>query len=138
MKCQPQWNAIVHPLSSANYRRAESPPKAGRPSAIRILVCAAAIVSIALAAQPARSQNDVPAELTVLGEHGEAISRVREQTFGILDSENSCSAWFREVAPDAADIFNSLHYKVEQDRPTYVLHMKDGNGMNLFKHPWTA
>jgi hypothetical protein len=142
MKCRPQWNDAVYPLCSANDRHAESPPKRRRLTAARTLLCAVAILGIAMAPRPARSQSaitdDVSAELAALGERGEVISRVREQTFGVLDSENSCSAWFREVAPDAAEVFQSLHYEIEKDGPSYVQHMRNTDGTNLFKHPWTA
>jgi hypothetical protein len=130
MKCQPRWND------------AESPLKPSRLNAARTMLCAIAIFSIAIAPQPARSQSatadDVSTELTALGERGEVISRVREQTLGVLDSENSCSAWFREVAPDVAEVFQSLHYEIEKDGPGYVQHMRNTDGTNLFKHPWTA
>ena len=142
MKCQPQLNDAVYPLRSANDRHAESPPKPRRLSGVRAALCAVSMFSIAMAPQAARSQSatpdDVSTELTALGERGEVISRVREQTLGILDSDNSCSAWFREIAPDTADIFQSLHYEIEKDGPSYVQHMRNTDGTNLFKHPWTA
>jgi hypothetical protein len=142
LKRQPQWNEAVYALCSENDRHAESPPKPGRRSAARTVPCAAAILGIAPAPQPVRSQtataDDVSSELTALGQRGAVISRVREPTFGILDSENSCSAWFREVAPDTAEVFQSLHYGIEKDGPSYVQHMRNTEGTNLFKHPWTA
>lgn len=142
MKSHPQRNDAVYPLCSANDRPAESPPKSKRFRIMRAVLCAVAILGIAMAPQPARSQSattdDVSTELTALGERGEAISRAREQTFGILHSENSCSAWFREAAPDTAEVFQSLHYEIEKDGPSYVQHMRNYDGTNLFKHPWTA
>ena len=142
MNCQPQWNDAVCPLCSANNRHAESSPTPRGLSGVRALLCAVTIFSIAIAPQAARSQSattdDVAVELAGLGERGEVISRVREQTLEILDSENSCSAWFREVAPDTAEVFQSLHYEIEKDGPSYVQHMRNTDGTNLFKHPWTA
>jgi hypothetical protein len=142
MKCQPQSNDAVYALGSEHDRHAEAPPQPGRLSALRTVLCALAILGIAMAPEPARSANaitdDVSTELTALGERGAVITRVREQTFGILDSENSCSAWFREVAPDTAEVFESLHYEIEKDGPSYVQHMRNTDGTNLFKHPWTA
>jgi hypothetical protein len=142
MKNQPQSNEAIYALPGENDRHAKSPPKPGRPGAVRTVLCALAILGIALAPEPARSENavtdDVSTELTALGERGALISRVREQTFGILDSENACSAWFREVAPDTAEVFESLHYEIEREGPSYVQRMRNTDGTNLFKHPWTA
>jgi hypothetical protein len=142
MKCQPPSNHAVNPLCRENDRHAESPPKPGRQSALGTALCALAILHMAMACEPARAENaitdDVSRELTALGERGAVISRVREQTLGILDSQNSCAAWFREVAPDTAEVFESLHYEIAKDGPTYVQHLRNTDGSNLFKHPWTA
>jgi hypothetical protein len=142
MKRQRQAHHAVYPFCRKNDCRAESPPQPGPLSALRTAFCALAILGIAMAPQPARSENaitdHVSAELTALGERGRVISRVREQTFKILDSQNSCSDWFQEVAPDTAEVFASLHYEIERDGPTYVQHMRNSDGTNLFKHPWTA
>lgn len=56
----------------------------------------------------------------------------------MLQTENACSAWFREAEPDPAGVFRSLHYELAQDGSTYVLHTIDLEGTNLYKHPWTA
>jgi hypothetical protein len=142
MKFRSQGNEQVYPQRSENDPHAESPPKPGGLGAVRTVLCAVAIFGMAMAPEPARSQNaiteDVSSELTALGERGAVIGRAREQTFGILDSENSCSAWFREVAPDTAEVFSSLHYEIEKDGPSYVQHLRNTDGTNLFKHPWTA
>jgi hypothetical protein len=143
MKCKSPSQEQVHPPGSGKDGRAETPGKPGRPGALRAVLCAVAIFGIAMTPEPARSQNamiedDVSTELTALGERGAVIGRVREQTFGVLDSENSCSAWFREVAPDAAEVFLSLHYEIEKDGPSYVQHLRNSDGTNLFKHPWSA
>jgi hypothetical protein len=77
-------------------------------------------------------------ELTALGKHGVVIARVREQVLAMLQTENACSAWFREAEPDPAGVFRSLHYELEEDGSTHVLHMIDLEGTSLYKHPWTA
>jgi hypothetical protein len=110
---------------------------------LKALVTAAAL-TILFVPRPACSQSTstddrgVRSELTAMGKHGEAIARGREQTLVILQSENSCSAWFREADRDAAEVFRSLHYEIEEDGPSYVFHTKADRGGDMFKHPWAA
>jgi hypothetical protein len=105
---------------------------------------ATAILSIVFVPRAAYSQNlskdddRIQSELSAIGKRGETIKRVREQTLAILQTENGCSAWFQEADPDAAAMFGSLHYEIEEDKPSYVFRMPDGHGRQLFKHPWGA
>ena len=99
------------------------------------------IMSVPQAAYPKDLSTDtdqVALELTALGKHGVVIARVREQVLAMLQTENACSAWFREAELDPAGVFRSLHYELEEDGSTYVLHSIDLEGTNLYKHPWTA
>jgi hypothetical protein len=104
----------------------------------------AAVLTILLVPRPACSQlpstDDalIQSELAAMGKRGEVIARTREQTLVILQSQNACSIWFREADPDSAEVFRSLHYKIKEDEPSYVVHMKDGQGGGPFKHPWVA
>jgi hypothetical protein len=84
------------------------------------------------------SDDPIPLELAAMGKRGEIIAKVREQTFAILESENACSAWFREADPQSAEVFSTLHYEIEQHELSYVFHRKDGSGGGSFKHPWVA
>jgi hypothetical protein len=108
------------------------------------VIAVLAVVSILFASNPACSQSlstdddHIQSELAALGKRGEVIARVREQTLGILQSENACSAWFREADPDSTEVFRSLHYVIAQDELSYVFHLNDGQGGGRFKHPWAA
>jgi len=73
-----------------------------------------------------------------MGKRGQVIAIAREQTLAILQSENACSAWFREADPDSAEVFRSLHYEITEHEPAFIFHMKDGQGGGPFKHPWAA
>jgi hypothetical protein len=105
---------------------------------------ATAILSIVFVPRAAYSQNlskdddRIQSELAAMGKRGDTIKRGREQTLAILQTENGCSAWFRESDPDAAVVFGSLHYEIEEDKPSYVFRMPDGTGRHLFKQPWGA
>jgi hypothetical protein len=109
------------------------------------VIAGPAVLSILFVSNPAcsesRSTGDgrIPYELAAMGKRGEVIARVREQTLVILESENACSAWFREADPDSMEVFRSLHYViVKEDERSYVFHMNDGQGGGPFKHPWAA
>jgi hypothetical protein len=109
------------------------------------VIAAAAVLSIPFASNPACSQSlstgddRIQYELAAMGKRREVIARVREQTLVILQSENACSAWFREADPDSMEVFRSLHYAiVKEDEGSYVFHMNDGQGGGPFKHPWAA
>jgi hypothetical protein len=107
-------------------------------------IVAAAVLSVLLVAQPARSQSAaavddaVSAELAAMGKRGQVIAVARQQTLAILQSENACSEWFRETDPDSAEVFRSLHYEITEHEPAFIFHMKDGQGGGPFKHPWAA
>jgi hypothetical protein len=110
----------------------------------RKVIVAAAALSILFVPRPACSQSTsteddpIQSELAAMGTRGQVIARGREQTLVILQTENACTAWFREADPDPAEVFRSLHYEIEARGPSYVFHMKADHGGNLFKHPWAA
>ena len=45
-------------------------------------------------------------------QRGDVITRARDQTLEMLQTENACSAWFREAEPDPAGVFRSLHFEI--------------------------
>src|SRR5262249_50610899 len=89
--------------------------------------------------QEASEEKDiVRAELATMGKRGAIIARAREQTLLILEGQNACARWFQESSPNPAGIFRSLHYEIIDGRPIYTLHMRNGLGGELWKHPWAA
>jgi hypothetical protein len=77
-------------------------------------------------------------ELAALGKRGETIARARGRVLQILQEENACSAWFRELDLDPAETLRSVRFVVSKDGPRYVLARRlDGLGES-FKHPWVA
>jgi len=77
-------------------------------------------------------------ELSQLGSRGDLIVRARQQTLEILQSENTCSAWFEEVEPDIVGVFRSLHYEVDANGEADIYSVRDQLGDLFFKHPWGA
>ena len=77
-------------------------------------------------------------ELSGLGERGDLIARAREQTLGILDEDNSCTAWFEQVEPDVANVFRSLHYDIDPKGTAEIHSGRDAFGDLYFMHPWGA
>jgi hypothetical protein len=77
-------------------------------------------------------------ELSALGKQGETIARAREQVLEILQQGNACTAWFQESDPDPAEVFRSLHFELEESGPSSVYGMRNGQGEQVFKHPWAA
>jgi len=77
-------------------------------------------------------------ELLALGRQGEIISRARDQVLKILETENSCTAWFREADPDPAGTFRSVNFALEEDGPSYVFGKKEIGQVEIFKHPHVA
>lgn len=77
-------------------------------------------------------------ELLASGKRTDAIARAREQVLEILQHENACTAWFQETVSDPAEVFQSLHFELEQKGPSFVYTMQDSEHRQLFKQPWAA
>jgi hypothetical protein len=75
--------------------------------------------------------------LLTFGARGLLIEQARQHVIAILATENSCSAWFREVDPDIVAIFDSLDFSLD-DGPKNVVILRSTSGELLFKHPYSA
>jgi hypothetical protein len=113
-------------------------------SAQRVRAIVFAAILCVLVPRAAHSQGlsvddrQVQSELATMGQRGGIIARSREQILTILQSENACSAWFRESESDSADVFRSVHYEIDKDKPAYVFRIIDSQRGQLSKHPWVA
>jgi hypothetical protein len=56
----------------------------------------------------------------------------------ILQTDNTCTAWFNEADPDAAEIFRSLHYDLDTSGTSDIYSIRDRFGDIWFKYPWGA
>jgi hypothetical protein len=77
-------------------------------------------------------------ELLTMGKHGLTIALARDHVIEILQSKNSCSAWFQEVDPNIASTFASLKFVIETDGPKDVLGLRSHAGEMLLKQPYCA
>jgi hypothetical protein len=77
-------------------------------------------------------------ELFAMGRGGNEVVRARGEVLEILSEDNACSAWFREVQPDAADVFQSLHFVTEDDGVSTVYARWEPQTGMLYKQPWAA
>jgi hypothetical protein len=57
---------------------------------------------------------------------------------GILQSENACSAWYREKDPDPAGTFQTLEFDLDRKGPTYILESDINPALGLYWHPYVA
>jgi hypothetical protein len=104
----------------------------------------AAITSVIFAPRPANAQilskdNTRPQlKFTTADKRYAELQRARQQTLAILQADNACSAWFRESDPDAAEVFDSLHFEIVKDLSPYIYRKSVAYGEPLYKHPWAA
>jgi hypothetical protein len=80
----------------------------------------------------------VSKELLTLGQRGDLIAHTREQALEILQSRNLCSAWFQKADTNPAEVFRSLHYRLDENGPSDIYSMRPYPGSTSFKHPWGA
>src|SRR5215813_263298 len=72
------------------------------------------------------------------GRREESLSKAKAQVLALLQSENGCSAWFRESDSDPAGVFHSLHFETEEVKPSYIQFLPDFHRGDVFKHPWVS
>jgi hypothetical protein len=102
------------------------------------LTCALFASSPSYSVSAAEYHDRVVLELSALGKQGDTVARAREQVLEILQQGNACTAWFQGVDADPAEVIRSLHFELEMKGPSDVYAIRDGNGRQVFKHPWAA
>ena len=84
------------------------------------------------------TDDPILAQLLTKGKPGLAVAQARSNVIEILQSKNSCSAWFQASDPTAASTFASLKFIIETNGPKEVLGLRSGSGEMLLKHPYAA
>jgi hypothetical protein len=80
----------------------------------------------------------VQEDLATMGKPGQKILRARERILEILQTENACSAWFREKDSNPADTFRTLSFAVDLKGAEFVLESKDTGDLTIFRNPYVA
>ena len=106
-----------------------------RLAGLGVFVCAALSPNVCLAQNIA--SDPVRAQLLTMGEPGLTVTQARDRVIEILQSQNSCSAWFQEADPDVAFTFGSLKFVIENG-PQWVLSWPSREREMVFKHPYAA
>jgi len=73
-----------------------------------------------------------------LGKKGQSIAAARAKVLEILDSDNACTTWFRELEPDPAHTFRTLSFTVDAKGIDYVIERIDGSASRTFVNPYVA
>jgi hypothetical protein len=84
------------------------------------------------------SRDLVQEELSARGKNGQTILRARDRVLEILQSGNSCSAWFREKDANPAATFRTLHFEIDRNGDNAVLESKGLGGMTIYRYPYVA
>src|SRR5215472_9528761 len=104
-----------------------------------VFVCATSISGVSFAQDSTFVTNDpIRAQLLAMGKPGLTVALARDHVLEILQSKNSCSAWFQEANPNAAATFASLKFIIEADGPREVVVLRSHSGEMLFQHPYSA
>jgi hypothetical protein len=73
-----------------------------------------------------------------MGKTGQKILRARDRVLAILQTENACSAWFREKDSNPADTFQTLDYTVDRHGEEFVHVFKDMGTDYIYRDPYVA
>jgi len=80
----------------------------------------------------------VQENLSGMGKEGQKILRARERVLEILQSENACSAWFREKDLNPAATFRTLSFEVDGKGEEHVLESRGPDSLRIFHNPYVA
>ncbi len=76
--------------------------------------------------------------LAAMGKPGQKILRARDRVLEILQSENACSAWFRQKDPNPAAAFQTLGFAIDRHGEE-VIHVSKGAASEyFFRDPYVA
>jgi hypothetical protein len=84
------------------------------------------------------ARDPVQEDLARMGKPGQKILRAREKVLEILQTENACSAWFREKDSNPAAAFRTLSFEVDRKGEEFVLKSTDRSNMIIFRNPYVA
>jgi hypothetical protein len=80
----------------------------------------------------------VQEDLATMGKAGQKILRARDRVLEILQTENACSAWFREKDSNPANTFRTVSFAVDRKGEEFVLESGNPGDMTIFRNPYVA
>jgi hypothetical protein len=80
----------------------------------------------------------VPEQLNIIGKPGREILQAREKVLEILQTENSCSQWYRGKDADPGATFRTLSFELDPKGMNYVVETWDPGGLIVFRNPYVA
>jgi hypothetical protein len=83
-------------------------------------------------------RDPVRENLASLGKPGQKILRARDRILEILQSENACTAWFREKDPNPAATFRTVAFSLDDKGQEYVLEVQESNSRDMLHMPYVA
>ncbi|HEX8837943.1 MAG TPA: hypothetical protein VF748_13455 [Candidatus Acidoferrum sp.] len=84
------------------------------------------------------SSDIVRDDLNAMGKQGQIILRARDKVLEILQTENTCSAWYRTKDPEAAATFRTLTFVLDRKGDLYVRATPEPGGIQLIRSPYVA
>jgi len=95
------------------------------------------------AGRPGQTGCDAPKDrvqydLAAMGKTGQKILRARDKVLEILETENACTAWYREKDSNPAETFRTLSYALDR-RGEEVVHVsRDAESQYIYRDPYVA
>ena len=91
------------------------------------------------ALHPCSASNDIVRDdLNAMGKQGQIILRARDKVLEILQTENTCSAWYRTKDRDPAATFRALTFALDRSEDPYVRDTPEPGGIQLIRSPYVA
>lgn len=80
----------------------------------------------------------VRAGLEAIGKDGGKILRAREKVLEILESDNACTAWYREKDSNPAVTFRTLSFAIDRKGDDFIRETRDLSPLIIFRSPYVA
>lgn len=84
------------------------------------------------------SADPVHEQFKIIGKTGQEILRARDKVLEILQTDNSCSQWYRSRDADPAATFRTLSFDLDRKGIDYVVETWESGGLNVFRNPYVA
>lgn len=84
------------------------------------------------------SADPVHEQLKIIGRTGQEVLRARDKVLEILQTDNSCSQWYRSRDADPAATFRTLSFDLDRKGIDYVVETWEPGDLTVFRNPYVA